>query len=170
MGNPKGVGRAKRNRIGDTYGNLVVVELVGVDKHHNALWKCKCACGNTVTKSGVALNNGAKQCTRKCKLGVHVKHGGTTHETRSKEYAAWSDMKRRCFNPNSPNYKHYGGRGISVCDEWVNDFKAFLEHIGKAPDGHRMSVDRINNEGNYEVGNVRWATPAQQTKNRRCSR
>lgn len=161
-----GHGRPVRDRTGNRQGHLTAVKQVGVNPHKQALWECRCDCGATVVKSVVALNNGAGQCTRRCPLGVHVKHGQTTHTTKSKEYAAWQDMKRRCFNPAAPNYARYGGRGITVCAEWVDDFPAFLAHIGPAPAGHRMSVDRINNSGNYEPSNVRWATPAEQIANR----
>lgn len=167
MGNPKGVGRAPRDRTNERYGRLVARKQVGVNAHHQALWECVCDCGAVVTKSVVALNNNARQCARNCPLGVHVNHGHSTGRKRSKEYCAWSDMKRRCLNPNSPNYKNYGGRGITICEEWANDFAAFLAHIGPAPEGYRWSVDRIDNDGNYEAGNVRWATPKQQANNTR---
>ena len=170
MGNPKGVGRAVRDRLGERYGHLVAVKHVGVNNAHQAMWECKCDCGATVIKSVVSLNNGAKQCNRKCPQGVHVKHGATTSTNKSKEYKAWQDMKSRCHNPNSCNYKNYGGRGITVCQEWRDSFEAFLSHIGYAPEGNRMSIDRINNDGNYEPGNVRWATPYQQVMNRRITK
>jgi hypothetical protein len=93
-------------------------------------------------------------------------HGGA----HGKEWKAWQAAKQRCFNSNHPNYKHYGGRGITMCAEWVSDFSAFLEHIGLAPLVHRISIDRIDNDGNYEPGNVRWATPYQQVMNRRNTR
>lgn len=94
-----------------------------------------------------------------------LKHGlyGT------KEYRAWQGMKRRCLYKSHKNYKHYGGRGIKVCPEWQNDFLAFYNHIGRAP-GKEYTVDRIDNEGNYEPGNVRWATKSEQSKNQRKRR
>ena len=166
MGNPKGTGRPIRNREGERYGHLTALKQVGVNEHAQAMWECRCDCGNTVVKSVVSFNNGAKQCSKQCKLGVHVRHGAH----KSKEYKAWADMKRRCFNPNLANYKHYGGRGITVCQEWVDNFEAFLAYVGYAPEGNRISIDRINNEGDYEPGNVRWATPREQVMNRRNSK
>lgn len=84
----------------------------------------------------------------------------------SPEQYAWSHMKQRCFNPNNKRYKDYGGRGIKVCDEWVNDFKSFYNYIGERPSSNH-SLDRIDNNGNYEPGNVRWSTYEEQNNNRR---
>jgi hypothetical protein len=84
------------------------------------------------------------------------------------EYNSWSSMKKRCFNINNPDYKYYGGRGITVCDEWKKSFKSFFEYIGEKPkDGKRYSIDRIDVNGNYEPGNVRWADGVTQARNRR---
>ena len=81
-------------------------------------------------------------------------------------YGTWRDMLRRCSDPKATRWERYGGRGISVAPEWLTDFWAFAEHIGPKPDdGQRWSVDRIDNDGNYEPGNVRWATASQQTLN-----
>jgi hypothetical protein len=162
-----GNGRPATDRMNKRYGNLTVVRRAGANTHGQALWECRCDCGTTTIKSVVFFNNGGGQCSKRCPLGVHVKHGQTTHTTKSKEYTAWQDMKRRCFNPDAPNYRLYGARGITVCAEWVDNFPAFFAHIGPAPEGKRMSVDRIDNDGNYEPGNVRWATPSQQLRNRR---
>jgi hypothetical protein len=76
-------------------------------------------------------------------------------------------MKARCYNPHTPGWKHYGGRGITVCQEWVESFEKFRSYMGDPPPG--KTIDRINNDGNYEPGNVRWATPIQQARNRRGS-
>lgn len=93
-----------------------------------------------------------------------AKHG----QTKTKAYAVWSGMKRRCFNPSDANYSRYGGRGITVCKEWQDSFEAFWSYMGDPPKG--MSIDRVDVNGNYEPGNVRWATNKQQMRNRRCNR
>jgi hypothetical protein len=80
------------------------------------------------------------------------------------EYQAWKSMKGRCYRPNYPNYRRYGGRGIKVCDEWSNSFTAFIKHIGMRPSINH-SVDRINPDGDYEPGNVRWADAHMQSRN-----
>ena len=93
-------------------------------------------------------------------------HGHDRRGKRSKEYRAWVNMVWRCYSTVCKQYKDYGGRGIRVCDEW-NDFGTFLKDVGLAPSKDH-TLDRINNDGNYEPGNVRWATRSQQSKNRRA--
>jgi len=87
-------------------------------------------------------------------------------------YSRWKNMRRRCTNPKDAKYKDYGGRGITVCTEWLDDFYAFAEYVDalERPSELHMSIDRINNDGNYEPGNIRWATRVQQQNNRRPSR
>jgi len=96
------------------------------------------------------------------KVGNAFKHG----MRRTPEYKAWSEAKQRCHNPNNDKFEWYGARGISVCDEWRDDFMAFYAHIGPKPSG-RHQIDRIDNDKNYEPGNVRWATGKSNMMNRR---
>ena len=92
----------------------------------------------------------------------YVKHGMTG----TPEYRAWKEMKRRCYNPNNPSFEDYGGRGITISQPWLDDPAKFFEYVGKKPSKYH-SIDRIDNDGNYEPGNVRWATAKQQRDNQR---
>jgi hypothetical protein len=93
-------------------------------------------------------------------------HGHARNRTQTPEYRAWQKMKLRCSNPNEQNYRYYGGRGIRVAAEWENDFEAFLAYIGDRPSASH-SLDRIDCDGDYRPGNVRWATRQEQTRNTR---
>ena len=97
------------------------------------------------------------------------RHGHAAKGHVTPEYRAWTQMKIRCYNPTSESFKDYGGRGIKVCARWLNSFKAFLADLGPRP-SPELSLDRIQNDKDYEPGNVRWATRAVQSVNRRSSR
>lgn len=97
------------------------------------------------------------------KKGVRVTRDGKTHEP---EYETWVRMQRRCYEPKYKGYKHYGGRGITVCEAWRLDYRAFIRDVGRKP-SPKHSLDRIDCDGNYEPSNVRWATIDQQAANRR---
>jgi hypothetical protein len=97
----------------------------------------------------------------------NFRHGGACGK-KSRTYQAWLSMKRRCYNARCPNYARWGGRGITVCDRWRQSFTNFLADMGRCPDGY--SLDRIDNDGNYEPSNCRWATREQQMRNNRRNR
>lgn len=98
-----------------------------------------------------------------------MKHGDARGERRAPEYVSWRNMLKRCLNPNDDAYENYGGRGIKVCERWQRSYEAFLADVGRRPDPrpYRYTLDRIEVDGNYEPGNVRWATPAEQNANKR---
>lgn len=155
--------------VGQRFGRLTVVGRADNDLHGHVRWDCLCDCGNTST----VLASNLKRTTQSCGClarelrPVNAARQFTKHGMyQSPEYRAWQNMRERCNNPNHPQFKDWGGRGISVCDRWMDSFEAFYADVGPRP-GHRLSLDRIDNDGNYEPGNVRWATHSQQMKNRR---
>jgi hypothetical protein len=132
--------------------------------YYFGLWTCVCACGTRRLVRGDGLREGRSTncgCVRREKL----RKLATTHGmTGTRAYYCWQDILQRCFNPRDAWYHCYGARGITVCDEWLS-FENFYADMGDPPDG--LSIDRINNDGNYEPGNCRWATRAVQNANRR---
>jgi len=126
-----------------------------------AHWLCKCACGTEITVSGNNLRGGYSQscgCT-------HTKHGHAKTKANTPEYTCWRNMRGRCENPSLRNFKYYGARGIKVCAQWAS-FDAFLADMGRRPSA-KHSIERLNNDGNYEPGNCVWATKGVQNRNRR---
>ena len=146
----------KRSCLGKRYGKLVVIE---------AMWpklKCKCDCGNEKIVHAPGLYSGD---TKSCGCLLR-KQGGLTTKNRP-EYNAWVGMKNRCFNKSNIDvYPNYGGRGITVCGRWINSFPNFLHDMGVKP-SKKHTLDRINNDGNYDPSNCRWSTMTEQQNNKR---
>lgn len=154
---------------GQVFGRLVVVGTAPKSRTGLTRWECSCACGKTTSPLASSLKRGE---TRSCgclkdeltaeRCTVHGKCG-------TPEYNSWRAIKDRVLNPKCKKYVDYGGRGITMCGEWVNDFDAFLNHIGPRP-SPQHTVDRTDNDRGYEPGNVRWALPAEQNRNQRSNR
>lgn len=157
-----------KDLTGKTFGRLVVGSFDSLRSPHGAFWNCRCICGGSVTVRADTLKSGFSQScgclAREVASRCHLKHGHWRGGTSSKTYKSWNGMHSRCSNPKSIGYADYGGRGIRVCERW-RSFENFLTDMGEAPQG--MSIDRINNDGDYEPSNCRWATMAMQNRNSR---
>lgn len=161
-------------QIGDKYNRLTIIEDLGIHITSGGnklrIMLCKCDC-RKITK--VTLNQLRQNGTVSCgcynlqKAGKHFLKHGKAH---TRLYSIWKDMLRRCNNPNRKNYCHYGGRGIKVCDDWANDFDKFYSWAMDNGYTDDLTIDRIDNDGNYEPSNCRWITSAQQKSNTRSQK
>jgi hypothetical protein len=145
------------------FGRLTVLSYAGQNNDHNAMWNCKCDCGNDFIARGSSLLKGATiscGCYRKeVSAKNHTKHG----KSKSKLYVMWLGMCARCNNPNNENYSRYGGRGIKVCDEWRNYENFYNDMHSTYKKG--LTIDRIDNDKGYSKDNCRWVTPQEQMHN-----
>jgi hypothetical protein len=155
---------------GERFGMLTVIDRSHQDKRRLWWYACRCDCGKEISVRGYCLRDGKTKscgCLRIEAGKKTAKHGHLREGNRSSEYITWMAIKERCYNQNSPRYKYYGARGITVCDRWLESFANFLADIGPRPFG--LSIDRIDNSKGYSPENCRWATPVQQARNKRNS-
>lgn len=159
---------------GKTFGSLVVQKRDGYTQNGKKIkWLCLCdpalgGCGQTSTPTSSDLNSGHSQsCGCVSNEIFRLKHGAKQNNVTSKTYSAWISMKQRCQNPKNRDYSLYGGRGISICNRWLEPdgqgFLNFLADLGEVPKG--LTLDRINSNGHYEPGNCRWINQAEQCRN-----
>ena len=153
------------NLAGRSFGRLTVTH-EGERSNQQRRWYCRCTCGNVKL---IYQNDLLRQKTQSCGClhNEQAKELFTTHgKTDSPEYVSWVGMKTRCYNPNYREYHLYGGRGVQVCRRWRDSFENFLRDMGPKPTPQH-SIDRKDNDKNYEPSNCHWATPLEQTHNRR---
>lgn len=148
----------KINESGKKYNRLLVICENGKDNYGQIMWKCLCDCGNYVDVRGYGLRTGKTKSCGCFGVDLLTKHGMTG----TVEHDAWKAIIQRCTNPNNPRYKIYGGRGITISNEWL-DFECFYSDMGKRPPG--KSIDRKNNDLGYSKDNCRWATRKEQDNN-----
>lgn len=163
--------------IGTIVGRLTVLEYAGPSKKGEKTWKCRCVCGNSKIVIHSTLGKGlVRSCgclrvdnTRQ----MRTRHGETGVRNgknwKSVEYERWCSMKQRCYGSYADSYKTHGARGIKVCDKWLNSFESFLADVGRQP-YPEATLERVDNDGNYEPGNVIWASKQVQARNRRTNR
>lgn len=163
--------RALPVNIGDKFNRLTVVNIFK-NTGSGTFVECLCDCGNSITRMFAMIRNGSIKscgCLNTESRRKTCKQNATTHGLgKPPEYKVWAAMKQRCNNPNSPSYKNYGGRGITLCEAWNYDFAAFYYDMGPRPTPSH-SIERINNDLGYSKENCEWATLDKQSKNKRTT-
>lgn len=163
--------------VGQTFGKLTVLAVAepryyGKRRNLNRFWLCECDCGERVERRGTDLKSGyswaCRSCSMKGEKNSRFKHGackGTRrHRVETPEYRCWKTIKTRCYNLKHHEYHRYGGRGIRVCDRWLNSFENFLADMGARPPEHQ--INRLDNDGDYSPENCHWTTDPIQRRNK----
>jgi hypothetical protein len=156
--------------IGKRFDRLVVVKKEPHESGENIRWLCRCDCGKEVVVIGCNLKSGHTKSCGCLNSESRVKSNTTHGLSKTRVFHIYNGMKSRCYNPNEKSYKHYGGKGITICDEWIRDFCAFYDWSMKNGYESGLTIDRIDTGGNYEPSNCRWSSYKVQENNRSNNR
>lgn len=152
----------KKQMLGLVFGNLTVVEEAEErNRNNHIMYLCECSCGNKKEVLGSSLRSGSTRSCGCLNVTCRQTHGMESTPT----YRCYQQMKQRCYNENHKRFKDWGGRGITVCDRWLESFENFFEDMGEKPES--CTLDRVDNEKGYSKENCKWSTPKEQAKNRR---
>ena len=167
----------KRQLVDQVFGRLTVLEESGRDKYGKVRWKCQCSCGNktiiyVATGDLTTRNTTNCGCQRREKIiqrNINNTKHGQSSKNRTPLYVVWVGMNQRCFNPKHAGYHNYGGRGITICNEWL-DYRIFEEWALTTGYQRNLTIERKDNDGNYEPNNCEWIPDKDQHRNKRNNR
>lgn len=161
--------RKTHNLLNRRFGSLLVIakgdDIINKNGSHSSAWVCRCECGNVKTVVATTLLSGATKSCGCLAIKTRTSHGGS----KTRPYNIWTNIKQRCNNSNNSGYKNYGGRGIKVCDAWQDDYAEFERWAYQNGYNDTLTIDRINNDGDYTPRNCRWVDKHTQDNNKRTN-